>query len=69
MGLEYLRSYMNSCSVCDGRVSPWNHLDLAVGAHHGAQSICLECQRPLCLAHVERDAVESAAGVLWLTLL
>lgn len=38
MGLRCLRSCVNSCSVCDGHVSPWNHLDLAVGVSHGAQS-------------------------------
>lgn len=38
MGLRCLSSCVNSCSVCGGHVSPWNHLDLAGGASRGAQS-------------------------------
>lgn len=30
MGLQCLRSCVNSCSVCDGHVSPCTHLVLAV---------------------------------------
>lgn len=38
MGLQCLRSCVNSCSVCDGPGSPWTHLVLTVSASHGAQS-------------------------------